>query len=166
MAYRKQLKDKNGNVVYPDVGVLGTYNIADGAVTSDKIDYTTLDTSNIPLSSVTLSTIFTPATGFSISPNSRVFRIGSIYFGYVGIVGTVPAGSTSATVGTFKYNIKNNTVNIGQAGDSQWNPMTNGAIIYNEPSNGAPSMLVRVSATSSAIRWWFYADLTDTPFGQ
>jgi hypothetical protein len=37
MAYRKQLKDKNGNVVYPDVGVLGTYNIADGAVTDVKL---------------------------------------------------------------------------------------------------------------------------------
>jgi hypothetical protein len=54
MAYRKQLKDKNGNVVYPDVGVLGASNIADGAitnvkiadsaVTSDKIDSATYST--------------------------------------------------------------------------------------------------------------------------
>ena len=43
MAYRKQLKDKNGNVVYPDVGVLGTNNIEDGAITSDKIDWTTFE---------------------------------------------------------------------------------------------------------------------------
>ena len=42
MAYRKQLKDKDDNVIYPDVGVLGTNNIADNAITSDKIDSTTL----------------------------------------------------------------------------------------------------------------------------
>lgn len=133
---------------------------------SYKIDYTTLDTSNIPLSSVAFGTIFTPASGFSISPNSRVFRIGSIYFGYVGIVGTVPAGTALTTVGTFKYTINNNTVNIGQAGDSQWNPMANGAIIFNEASNSVPSMFARVTTTSAAMRWWFYADLTDTPYGQ
>jgi hypothetical protein len=37
MAYRKQLKDKNGNVVYPDVGILGTSNIAVDAITDVKI---------------------------------------------------------------------------------------------------------------------------------
>ena len=43
MAYRKQLKDKNSNVIYPDVGVIGTNNIADGAITSDKIDWATIN---------------------------------------------------------------------------------------------------------------------------
>ena len=43
MAYRKQLKDKDGNVVYPDVGVIDTNNIADGAITSDKIDWATIN---------------------------------------------------------------------------------------------------------------------------
>ena len=38
---RKQLKDKDGNVIYPVVGILGTDDIANGAVTFEKTDLTT-----------------------------------------------------------------------------------------------------------------------------
>jgi hypothetical protein len=66
MAYKKQLKDKNGNVIYPDVGLnldavvysddptvvepeptayIGTDEIEDGAVTPSKISSATYSTS-------------------------------------------------------------------------------------------------------------------------
>ena len=38
MAYRKQLKDKDDNVIYPDVGVLGTNSIADNSITTTKLN--------------------------------------------------------------------------------------------------------------------------------
>lgn len=84
--YKKQLQDKDGNTIYPDVGIdldnvvygdnptapgtvtpwITTDDIQDGAVTSDKIDFTTLKNVLKPGDSLTI-------TGDSIPSNVKYF---------------------------------------------------------------------------------------------
>lgn len=87
--YRKPLKDINGNFIIPamtgdQTEWIQTGDIADGAVTSDKIDFTTQ--TYLP----------TVASGFSNSPNHQliIYKWGKICF----ITGQVVPNSTPISV--------------------------------------------------------------------
>ena len=72
MAYRKQLKDKGGNVVYPDVGVLGTNNIADDAITTAKLADLAVTTDKIAAGAVTNGKIANGAVNVAKIENGAV----------------------------------------------------------------------------------------------
>lgn len=102
--------------------------------------------------------IFTPATGFNIEANSTLFKIGKLYFGWVGVQGTVSTTTSNTNLGTVNKYIVTPTAMTGQASESQWNPGGAGAILYLEGG----VIGARVSTAAESIRWFFCAELSDS----
>lgn len=117
MAIKKQLKDKDGNTIYPDVGLdldsvvysddptepvenpepwIETTDITNNAVTGDKIDWSTMKSPH-PLGAI-LNDYGTITSSTSITPTENCFLIGKAV-----VLGSNSAAEIFTTVSNVSY---------------------------------------------------------------
>lgn len=96
-----QLIDKDNNNVYPIAGALAqgsvnTSTINDGAVTADKINYSTMRGGNVPIAT---SSMHLPYFSWAEGKMMNLWRIGNIVFAFANVVtSSISAYDTESAV--------------------------------------------------------------------